>query len=220
MNYNFTYDVSFIIPTKNEKDNIERCIESIKRSSVNYNIEIIVVDNGSSDNTVEIARNCGAKVYIIPYVTISRLRNEGAKYSNSKNLAFIDADVMILDGWIEACFQTMQEFNSSFVGSSPSIPENNTWVERVWYLQVLARGGVSIRPWLASMNIMIKKDVFFSVGGFSENLLTGEDVDLGRKLSGSCRIVSNDKIKAVHYGEAKNLLQFYKERVLARTLRV
>ena len=55
-------EVSVVFPCKNEEKTLTRCIEDAKKSLKEFNHEIIVVDNNSTDNSAEVAKNAGAKV--------------------------------------------------------------------------------------------------------------------------------------------------------------
>ncbi len=204
--------ISFIIPAKNEEKNILRCISSIL--NINYpnnRFDILVIDNGSNDKTVEISKKSGASVYVCPNFTISKMRNYGANFAKGEYLAFIDADVSIDENWPNVCLRTVEKYNSQAVGSSPTIPENSTWIERAWHCQVRARDNVGKRPWIASMNLFVNRSVFLEVGGFDEALVTCEDVDLGYRISRKTDIIYNKDIIAIHYGEAKTVSHFFRK---------
>lgn len=79
--------ISAIIIAKNEKDNIRDCIENLS-----FCDEIIVIDNGSEDNTAKIAESLGAKVFINPTSNFSDSRNLGFKQANFDWVLYIDAD--------------------------------------------------------------------------------------------------------------------------------
>jgi len=87
-----TPKISVIIPTLQEEKYIATTLS--KLTKITPQIEIIVVDGGSEDNTVKIARGFTDKVYEIKERGISKARNYGAKYSNGDILLFLDADVM------------------------------------------------------------------------------------------------------------------------------
>ena len=79
--------ISCVIPALNEAENIERLISSILSQQLGPNLEIkeiIVVDNGSQDNTTSLAQAMGASVYVKPKLTIGALRNFGAKKANGE----------------------------------------------------------------------------------------------------------------------------------------
>ena len=88
---------SIIIPTLNEENNIEEVIKQFSLIKSKYNIEIIVSDSGSADQTVDIAKKYCDRVVLYPYndCNISKARNYGAKYAQNDVLVFLDADIFI-----------------------------------------------------------------------------------------------------------------------------
>ena len=90
---------SIIIPTLNEENIIEKAINQFSSIKNKYNIEIIVSDSGSSDQTVSIASNISDKVVVYEKdnCIISKARNLGAEHAKNKILVFLDADILIKD---------------------------------------------------------------------------------------------------------------------------
>ncbi len=83
--------LSIIIPMKNEEKDVESCLKSILNNSYSReDYEIICMDNGSTDRTVELAKKYTTNVYSIPGKTISYLRNYGSKKAQGEFLAFVD----------------------------------------------------------------------------------------------------------------------------------
>lgn len=204
--------VSIVIPAKNEEANIAHCLESIRALDYCSDlVEVTVVDNGSGDQTVSKARSLGAKVLELPRGTISELRNLGASSSTGELLAFVDADVCVEREWLLNAVNCFQETGAVCVGASPAIPEANSWVERAWHEQIRIRPGRCARDWIASMNLLVKRESFQAVGGFDPKLYTCEDVDLGYRLGRLGPIVSDKSIRAVHYGEAKSLSGLFRK---------
>lgn len=79
--------LSAVIITKNEEDNIERCVKSVR-----FCDEIIVVDAESNDRTVEIAKSLGARAFVRPWPGYGSQKNFGAAQAQGEWLLFIDAD--------------------------------------------------------------------------------------------------------------------------------
>jgi len=202
--------VTFIIPAKNEELNIRRCISAIKaQSDLSDYYSILVIDNGSVDNTIQIARDLGAVVYVCVDKNISGLRNYGAALAKGTYLAFVDADIEITGSWLKEVYNLLKDDAVGAVGSSPNIPLYSTWVAKAWFLQKLARPEHFERPWLPSMNMVVRKNAFTAIGGFNEALITGEDVDFGLRLSEKYKIIDSNKVTCIHHGEAQTLLKFF-----------
>jgi glycosyltransferase involved in cell wall biosynthesis len=187
--------VSFVIPAKNEAQMIGRCLDAI--NNLDYDParrECIVVDNGSMDDTVKIAKLKGAKVLTMPDKTISALRNLGAKEARGDYLAFIDADCLINNEWLKNALPHFQNPAVGCVGSHPDIPEDCSWVEKTWHRQTGSKSKVVEVDWLGSANILVRCSAFIQTGGFNESLTTCEDVDFCYRVRCEYKI---------HTGEAK-----------------
>ncbi|MCL4416674.1 MAG: glycosyltransferase [Actinobacteria bacterium] len=93
--------VSVIITTKNEAEVIDNLIQSLKRQTYK-DLEIILIDNNSKDNTVRIAKKLGVKIYNFGPER-SAQRNFGANKANGKFLFFLDADMKLSQAVVEEC---------------------------------------------------------------------------------------------------------------------
>jgi len=87
--------ISIIIPTLNEEENIATCLACCRGCP---DVETIVVDGGSRDRTVEIARNCGAKV-LTSRAGRARQMNAGAEAATGEVLLFLHADTLLPEGF-------------------------------------------------------------------------------------------------------------------------
>jgi len=208
--------VSFIIPVFNDAMNIGRCVRSIQGLGCpKEQYEIIVLDNGSTDETPDRLNQLGVSFEVIEHVHVSFLRNRGAQVAQGHFLAFVDSDVELSPDWMIKGVAEFHNPNTVAAGCFPGIPEDATWVQQAW--DIHQRGCQSLTPapisWLPSMNLMVRRDAFLAVGGFNEQLETAEDVDLCYRLSEKGMIVNNPMMRAVHWGEARTLPIFWKKEV-------
>ena len=203
---------SIIIPAKNEEVNIGLCLDSIGQVQWDKDqYEVIVVDNGSTDRTVEIATQKGASVYIKPGLTISGLRNYGASRASGEVLAFIDADCTVSSSWLLHASPYLLRKEVACFGSPPIVPEDATWVQKAWFAVRRRSADICDVDWLESMNMFVRRDAFAVSGGFDESLITCEDYDLSLRLKLIGSIVSDSSIVAVHHGEASTVRHFFRK---------
>ncbi len=207
-------DFSIIIPAKNEEAYIGRCLDSILHTDYPRDrFEVLVVDNGSSDQTAMIAAVKGASVFSAPEETIAGLRNFGVRRALGQILVFLDADCSVSSTWLDEAARYLTAHSIACFGAPPGIPEQATWVQKAWYQVRRNQREIMEVEWLESMNMFVRRDAFESVDGFDERLITCEDYDLCLRLKSFGKIVADGRISAVHHGEAATLTQFFhKER--------
>jgi glycosyltransferase involved in cell wall biosynthesis len=199
--------ISFIVPVLNDAGRLATCLASIHRNgSVPGQIEIIVVDNGSTDGSGDVARRNGARDLTVLHGRVSALRNRGAEEAAADVLAFIDADNEIGGGWVYAALVNLQAPNVAAAGALCQAPENGTWVQRAYgYL----RGGPSGQQdvdWLGSGNLAVERAAFKTIGGFDTSLETCEDVEMCHRLRArGFRVISDARMKNVHHGDPLTL---------------
>lgn len=101
-------DITITIPTLNEEGNIENCLHRLN-SQKRPGDEIIVVDGGSDDSTVEICKSMGAKVYTADGSSIGSARHIGVLESDNEVIATTDADALPPDGWLSKIRQRFMD---------------------------------------------------------------------------------------------------------------
>ena len=97
--------ISVVIPVKDGGDDLARCLESIAGQQMGEDVEIVVVDSGSTDGSQELARGLGARVHEIPPAEFNhgRTRNLGAQFAQGETLVFTSQDAYAEnDAWLEA----------------------------------------------------------------------------------------------------------------------
>ncbi|ASY20484.1 glycosyltransferase [Candidatus Planktophila vernalis] len=121
--------VSVQIVTFNEEDNIVDCINSILANSPR---EILVIDKGSTDRTVELARGLGAKVFVFPNTSKGFRHRMGYLNTSLDYIAVVDADDRIPEGWLELMLSSLQNGNYSSLGSGLRVYNRTNWITKGW----------------------------------------------------------------------------------------
>ena len=199
-------DLSFVVPVRNDAARLARCLRSIEVATQGIPAEIIVIDNGSTDTSPEVARAAGCQVLIVPQERVGALRNRGAAVAKGEFLAFVDADHELGAGWARAALAVMIETACSAAGSPCLPPSNATWVQRS-YNGFRDHGRERhVVDWLGSGNMIVRRRMFENVGGFDAGLEACEDVDLCRRIrEAGGSIVSDPKLENIHHGDPASL---------------
>ncbi len=205
--------VSVIVPTLNEERHIGACIDSIKKCGYPiHNYEIIVVDNGSTDSTVERVRSYGITVLVDTTKTVAGLRNLGSSKAKGDIYAFLDADCRVAKYWAKNGVSVLRDRAVGMAGSLLGIPQEANWIEKTWYLHLRSReNGQGDVKYINSGNCFVRKEVYEELGGFSEELCSGEDVDLCKRITDKgYKIIACGGIHAIHFGYPGTLTEFVK----------
>ena len=173
--------VSIVITTKNEANNIEHCLASIIEQTY-PNIEVIVVDNNSTDKTFEIALKFTNKVFN-KGPERSTQRNYGmSKVASGKYVMFLDADMILGPKATETCV-SMSENGNWIALHIPEYVLGTKYFTRVRRFERSFYNGTVIDG-----ARFFKKSTFIKVGGFDETLSGPEDWDIDKKIKQIGRI--------------------------------
>ena len=172
--------VSVIIPTKNSSKTLEACLESI-RNQTYKNIEIIIVDQESIDTTIEIAKKFDAQITNIPkskfYTPPTKSRNIGSKNSNGEILYHIDSDMeltseLILE--IVNIFKEKKEIGALIIHEVDIV--KGFWSKVKAFERKFYWNNDKIESARAC-----RRSVFNKIGGYDENISSGEDFDIHKR---------------------------------------
>lgn len=186
---------------------LQRCLSSIVRNDYpRALIEIIVVDNDSTDGSARAAREYGAIVIHSSGDSVAAHRNRGARAALGSILAFADSDHEIDRHWIESAVDVLSDSGVAATGLPYLTQPSPNWVQQQY-------DGLRIRPcrredvtWLGSGNLAVKRAAFERVGGFNTSLTACEDVDLCNRLGqAGYRIVADPDLRSIHFGDPKTL---------------
>lgn len=181
--------VSVIIPTKNSSAFLEACLVSIKKQTY-QKIEIIVVDNGSTDDTKKIAKKYANKLFN-KGPERSAQRNYGARNATGEFLLFIDSDMELSPEVVRSCVKTITE-NESVLAIV--IPEKSVGIGFWAECKALERSFYVGVNWIEAARFFSKK-TFNNLHGYDEKNTGTEDYDLPQRLIEKCGESSIDRIK-------------------------
>lgn len=205
--------VSVIITTKNEEKNIENCLKSIASQSYpNDNIEIIVVDNSSTDKTKEIARKFTDKVFD-KGPERSAQRNFGVEKSIGEYFLQLDADQILKSDVIKKCVNMVLSFrkrkSGKFADIALQIPEIITGKKLFTKIRLFEKQFYTGTV-IDCVRFMPVK-VFRDIGGFDLSMTGAEDWDLDKRIRNRCFIDVVDSYMEHNEGDI-TLLKFLKKK--------
>lgn len=178
------YDLTVIVPTYNNAAFLKRCLDSIFSQKSEYDVEVIIVNDGSTDHTAELL--CGYEsmpaVTIInqPNTGLSGARNSALDISKGKFITFVDADDRLTEGAIQKLLSTAFSYNADVVaGNHAVVRENGKLIKEMTKYQdavVRPQGTLSGYAW----GKLFRSDIFdhlrFPVGYWFEDSIMAQIV--------------------------------------------
>ncbi|MDD3598283.1 glycosyltransferase family 2 protein, partial [Sulfuricurvum sp.] len=216
----FKPSFSIIIPLYNKEKYIERSLHSILAQTV-QNFEIIIVDDGSSDNgpsIVERYEDNRIKLLRQNNAGVSAARNRGIKEATGRYIAFLDADDEWYPDFLETIVSLQEKFSDAkvFCTAYESKYENsdkileytfNPLPRMVWegmisdYYEILTLNATG-PMWTGS--ICIDRLFLLESGGFDTSLKIGEDIELWSRLFVRSVVIFTTQVKSIYYLEVDN----------------
>ena len=168
--------VSIVIPARNESKTINHLIHTIRQQSpADWSAEVVVVDDGSTDDTAAVAGAAGAVVLELGAHTgggnPAMARNRGARIATGDPLVFLDADCVPADGWLPRLLAG-HDSGAAVVGGALDLPPGLAPMARCdyycgWY-HVHSRRPAGEVPNHPPGNLSVRRDEFASTPGFTE----------------------------------------------------
>lgn len=189
--------ISVVIPTKNEEKNIENCLKSLKKQTYK-NFDIFIIDSFSTDKTVEIAKKYTQNIIIKKTRFPGEARNLGVKNSDADIIAFIDADTLAPEEWLERIAEDFSN-NSEVVAVGGVLkPLEPRLIDRVmfkinsdWWYRFSAFFGFYQ---LGTPNCAYRREIFLKAHGFNEEMSMLEDTELSLRIKEFGKVFIDKKL--------------------------
>ena len=183
--------VSVVIPAHNEENYLPSCLASIRNQDYAGDYEVIVVDNASTDNTAQIARDWGAKVVYEGRRSPACARQKGAEIARGKIIAFIDADTQAPAHWLSTIVWRFLCEPETVVISGPYAYNDAGRIARIAsygnfisiIIDQLFRKAFSKGSAVWGCNFAVRRSALMEVGGFDTSIrFYGEEYELSLRL--------------------------------------
>jgi glycosyltransferase involved in cell wall biosynthesis len=186
--------LSIVVPAYNEQQGLPETLVRLRNAAdllTSGGVEVVVVDNGSTDNTAAVARRLGVTVVEEPVRGIGRARNRGVAQSQGDTLVFIDADIRVPPTLLSTIESQLE--NQDCVGGGFEL----------WYRAQRRSARFYLAAWRILGHVIgavqggvqfCRRPYFERLGGYDETLWMGEDVEFFWRLR---RIARMDKKRVV-----------------------
>jgi glycosyltransferase involved in cell wall biosynthesis len=171
--------ITVVVPARNAGAVLGGQLAALCAQTYEGEWEVLVADNGSSDDTAEVALAWAKRLPALRVLPASgtrgpgAARNAGARVAAGDLIAFCDADDRVMPGWLAACVRTLT--NADVVAGATDItsladpPEDETRYFHAGLFRFLPAG--------LGANLAVRRDAFLDLGGFDEAMRVGEDID-------------------------------------------
>jgi glycosyltransferase involved in cell wall biosynthesis len=168
----FFFPVSCVIPVFNERNTIGELIESLKRQTV-FPSEVIIVDGGSTDDTVQVLRQQivnDDRFHIIEAgrAMPGRARNIGAEKASCEWIAFTDAGIKLDKYWLENLVKKTEEDPKASIVYGNFAPQINSFFDKCAAITYVPGNKHNIIRGKSIVSCLLKKEVWEKVGGFPD----------------------------------------------------
>ncbi len=191
--------VSIIIPTKNSAEFLADCLQSILAQAY-PSIETIVVDNHSTDRTLSIAQAYADKVFTHGPER-SAQRNYGSKQAKGQYVLFIDSDMVLSVNVVGDCVATAQSLSKGDAWFGGIVIPEESFGQGFWAkCKQLEKSFYVGVDWMEAARFY-DKNIFDQVGGWNEQMISGEDWDLSQRVQHMAKLA---RIKSpIYHNEGK-----------------
>lgn len=187
-------NLSVIIPVFNDPQGLRATLDSLVNQTNSPGFEIVVVDNDSTDTTPEVISEYeSAYPELITGLVESEIqssyaaRNTGIRASKGEIIAFLDADVTVMEPWARLIVDRFAASDVDYLGCNVEMKQKNA--DNSIFARYDASMGLPVEHYLETKEfaptcaLAVRRDVLEEVGKFDESLVSGGDKEFGRRVS-------------------------------------
>jgi peptidoglycan-N-acetylglucosamine deacetylase len=183
-----TMKVSVIVPAFNEEALIRQCLTALRNQDYQGDIEILVVDNNSTDRTAEIARSLGARVVREDKQGVVFALKRGTEETSGDILIFTDADTIVPSNWVSTIVAALEANPDAAAAGGWVAFYDSNWKGALFCKYILPIGMIYDRFFFSyahlwGANMGVRREAFEKVGGWNTNFNLHADSELSKRLS-------------------------------------
>jgi glycosyltransferase involved in cell wall biosynthesis len=181
--------VTVVVPAYNAAATIEECVASLLALDYDGPLELVVVDNGSTDATRALVAGLGATVLEETRRGPAAARNTGLRHATTELVAFTDADCTVEPEWLARLVAPLADATVGIAGGRILARLGANEAERFGELIHDHQAAIEVwrPPYVITMSWASRRAVLEEAGGFDETLRRGEDVDLSWRIAATGR---------------------------------
>ncbi|MDY0149921.1 MAG: glycosyltransferase [Kiritimatiellia bacterium] len=220
--------LTVMVVTLNEERHIPALKNALDKLHLpeGWRIESILVDGGSRDATVEVARAAGFEdCQVLPGASIPVCRNQALRSARGHALAFLDADCLPDREWFQHALPWLEKPGPVMLGYPVHPPKTGNWIQRTWHAHwhhkhsasqqdqpaPVTKGAARL---LTTRNMLFNRALLDIVPSFDETLSTGEDTDFAFRASqAGGLVVALPTLRVTHLGEPSTLRQYFRQQL-------
>ena len=204
--------VSVIIPAYNAEKTIGMCLDSLLGLEYSKELlELIVVDNDSTDSTREIVSRYPVKLCIESRHTSYAARNRGIEEAGGDICAFTDSDCLVDRNWLLTGINELKTKKLDVLGGRILAYKPETRIEKYLHHMgsVSSEKSFERNKYIPTANMIAKRSVIVDLNGFNENLISGGDLDFSWRCLLHDYKVGYSQETIVYHMHRTKLLDFY-----------
>jgi cellulose synthase/poly-beta-1,6-N-acetylglucosamine synthase-like glycosyltransferase len=196
--------IAVIVPVRNGGAEVAQCVRACLAQTRPPD-ELVVIDNGSTDDTAAVASAAGATVLTEPIRGSYRARNRGWRSTTADIIAFTDVDCVPDSNWLAELIEPFTDPSVAGVGGAIIQAElksaSQRWMVERRFLDQAQNAAHEFLPFFATANVAYRRSVLEELDGFDEVYLSGGDCDISWRIQALAagRLVYRPRAEVQHH---------------------